>query len=148
MEKRGVRHIIHCGNIALSDIGRKELTNFDVYYYLRPDQASKKVPEFLNWHKKTANDPVVEIDGCSFCIQFELGVDLTKHSEVGLDDLCGTLRKSYPEISYVLCGLSNLAFYEEAQLRIINPGSAKEEKFCVICMPTATITLGHISAES
>ena len=60
-ERRGVRNIIHCGNISLDDIGLKELANFEVYFNSRPDQKIEKIP--ANWHQVTVENPVVEIEG-------------------------------------------------------------------------------------
>jgi len=147
--KRGVRYIIHCGNIALGDIGRRELGDFEVHYYLRKDQddflkrtkSAVKYPD--NWHQVMVDNPVVNIEGHIFCIQLELGAELAEKSEFAMEELCLGLRKKYPGTRTVLCGLTGHPFYEEGQeLCLINPGSALDRKWAVLCLPdTMTLTL-------
>ena len=148
LEKRGVQHVIHCGNVSLKDIGHKSFENMQVYYYLRPDQVFKT--EYPNWHLIQTGTPVVDIDGYKFCVQLELGADLEEKSEPQMHKLCLGLRRKYPEILYVLCGLTNHAFLEEGEeVRIINPGGIVigNRNYAVICMPRAEITFGHVPVD-
>ena len=144
LRKRDVKRIIHCGNIALGDIGRPELADFQVYYNLRLDQKHERI--FPNWHLISNEAPVVDIDGYKFYVQLDLGADLLEKSEYDMHKLCHALRKKYPEIKFVLCGFTNDAFYEEGEeVRIINPGDIlKDRNFTVICLPRTEITFGHV----
>ncbi len=143
-KKRGVSRIIHCGNLALSDIGRPELADFQVFYNLRSDQKNERC--FRNWHQISGEKPVVEIEGYRFYVQLDLGASLLEKSEVDMHMLCLNLRRKYPEISFVLCGFTNDAFMEEGQeVRIINPGDILNDRnFTVICLPRTEITFGHV----
>jgi len=145
--RRDVREIIHCGNIAVSDIGRPELAGFKVHFNLRADQKIEQSHE--GWHQILADNPVVEINGYKFYVQLDLGIDLLEKSEVDMHMLCLNLRRKHPEISFVLCGLTNYAFMEEGQeVRIINPGdSLKDRDFAVICLPRTEITFGHVPTD-
>ena len=92
LQSRGVKDVIHCGNIALSDIGHDELRDFMVYYNLRPDQQNpKNVPK--NWRQIPLDSPVVEINGYQFYVQLDLGIDLLGKSEVGMSMLSLEKRK-------------------------------------------------------
>jgi len=145
MRAQKVRAIIHCGNISLKDIGRAELSEFQVYFNLRSDQSyNRPLPE--NWHLIPQNNPVVEIEGYKFYVRLDFGADISNQSEVQLDSIARDLLKKHPEISFVLCGFSRSAFLEEGQLvRIINPGNVvSDQNFAVIGLPVAEITLDHI----
>ena len=147
--ERDVRHIIHCGNIALGDISSETFNDdFAVYYNLRPDQQNpKNVPD--HWHLIPQNEPVVTINGYKLCVQLDLGADLMDKSEIQLHKIALDLRKKFPEISYILCGLTSDAFYEEGQhMRILNPGDIlKDRNFAVICLPRTEITFGHVPVD-
>jgi len=146
-KKRDVKQIIHCGNIALCDIGRSELEDFKVFYNLRPDQ--KFTGDFKNWEQIPLDNPVVEINGYRFYIQLDLGAELIEKSEYDMHKLCLSLRKKFPEISYVLCGLTNDAFLEEGEsVKIINPGDVlKDRNYAVICLRRGEITFGHVPVD-
>lgn len=141
---RDVKHIIHCGNIAVDDIGRPEFDGFQVFYNLRRDQRIER--NFENWHQIPAESPVVEIEGYRFYVQLDLGVDLLDKSEREMHKICLALRRNYPEISFVLCGFTNDAFLEEGpEIKIVNPGDIlKDRNFTVICLPRTEITFGHV----
>jgi len=147
LESRGVTHVIHCGNIAMGDIGRPELSGFIVHYNLRPDQKDSK--SFKNWERIPVEDPTVTIGGYKFYVQLDLGATLLEQSEVDMHMFCLKLRQKFPETSYVLCGATNDALYEEGeQARIINPGDCLNDRsFCVICLPRAEITFGHVPVD-
>lgn len=144
-QDRGVKTIIHCGNIHIEDIGIPELQSFVVYYNLRPDQiAPKNGPN--NWHQINPEHPVVEINGYLFFVQLDLGLDLINKSEIAMSILSLEKRREFPEISYILCGFTHNALYVEGkEVRIINPGDAvKDRNFVVLCLPRNEITFGHV----
>lgn len=150
----GVSHIIHCGNISLQDIGREELSNFQVYYQLREDQKSehnKSIKENLpsNWHTISNDRPIVDINGYRFCVQLLLGPKLFKQSEIDINRTAMRLQLDYPETDFVLCGNIRNAFLEEAQnLIILNPGDAVQNKnYAVIELPRKEITFGKVQNE-
>ena len=148
-KKRGVNHIIHCGNISMKDIGRPEFEGMSVNYYLRP-KDQKYDGSHPGWTQIPGEHPIVDIEGCKFCVQRELGADLEEKSEYQMHKLCLGLRREYPEISYVLCGLTNHAFLEEgSEVRIINPGGIGrgDRNFAVICLPRTEITFGHVPVD-
>jgi predicted phosphodiesterase len=145
--KRGVKSIIHIGNIAICDVGHKALKDFEVYYNLRSDQQLKAEVEIPpNWHNES---PVVEINGYRFYVQLDLGADLLEQSEYGMHKLSLKLRKANPEISFILCGLTSYSFLEEGQeMKIINPGdTVRGRNFAVICLPRTEITFGHVPVD-
>lgn len=147
LRKNNVRHIIHCGNLSLEDVGRKELENFHVYYNLRPNQKKPAAPK--NWHLISEKNPIVEINGYRFYVQLDIGATLLEKSEYDMYLLCLKLRREYPEISFVLCGFTNDAFYEEGEeVRIINPGDVvKDQNYSLISLPCTEITFGHVPFE-
>jgi predicted phosphodiesterase len=146
-ERRGVKYVVHCGNIAIRDIGRPEFQHLNVYYNLRKDQKDPGSPP--NWHLIPAENPIVEIEGYKFYVELDLGSALLEKSEVDMYRLCLDLRRNYPEISFVLCGFTNDALLEEGQeVRIINPGDIlKDRNFTVICLPRTEITFGHVPVD-
>jgi len=146
-KKHNIRHIIHCGNLVERDIGIEEFKDFEVHYNLRPDQKNPSAP--ANWHLIADSWPVVEINGYRFYVQLDLGAELLEQSEYDMHMLCLTLRRKYPGISFVLCGFTNEAFYEEGeQVRIINPGDiVKDRSYAVISLPVAEITFSRVPIE-
>ena len=120
----------------------------NVFYYLRPDQKHDGVHP--GWTQIPVGDPIVDIEGYKFCVQLELGADLEEKSEYQMHKMCLELRRKYPEITYVLCGLTNHAFLEEgSEVRIINPGGIVrgDRNFAVICLPRTEITFGHVPVD-
>lgn len=146
MQDRDVKNIVHCGNIAMSDIGLSEFSNFTVYCYLRADQVKpKSVPS--NWHIISANDPIISLNGYKFYVQLDLGAELMEKSEYDMHKMLLVLSKKHPEITHVLCGFTRNASLEENEhhIRIINPGDVvKDGNFAVICLPREEITFGHV----
>lgn len=148
LRNRGVSHVIHCGNLSVDDIGIEPMKDFIVYYNLRADQKKPNdVPG--NWRIIPPNEPVVQINGYRFYVQLDLGFDLRKESERSMHTLSLELRRKYPEISYVLCGFTNNALFEEGpEINIINPGDAVHDRnFAVICLPRKEITFGHVPLD-
>ncbi|MDP2910131.1 MAG: metallophosphoesterase family protein, partial [bacterium] len=75
----GVRYVIHCGNISSSDIGRPEFGDFKVYFY--PDKGQDRLTKPENWEMIDPNQPVVDIEGYKFCVQYGLGEEMIEQSE-------------------------------------------------------------------
>lgn len=144
----GVKTLIHCGNIALSDIGRSELADFQVYFNLRPDQKDYKKPG-SNWQLIHPDHPIVDVEGYKFYVQLDLGAILMSQSEIGMDNICMELRRKYPEITFILFGFTADAFLEEGQLvRMVNPGDVRVDRnFAVIDLPNTTITFDRIASD-
>ncbi|MFZ2038726.1 MAG: metallophosphoesterase family protein [Minisyncoccia bacterium] len=156
-DKRGVQHIIHCGNLSLEDIGRKELSHFStVYYAIRADQKadhdklskSSAIPG--NWkviaEKDLDEGATVVINNYRFFVQLDLGLKFMTVSEVGMDTMAMQIRRKHPETQFVLCGFTREALLVEGQLvTTINPGDANTDRcFAVICLPRKEITFGHV----
>lgn len=143
LENRNVTHIIHCGNILTKDVGRQELRSFQIYFTLHKDQQMA-IPD--NWHCVYPDNPIVKINGYSFYVQLNLGADLINLSEADMHQLCLKIRSEHPNISYILCGLTNYAFLEEGlDVRIINPGDVRNDQdFVVITLPRNEICFSHI----
>jgi predicted phosphodiesterase len=158
-KKRDVSHIIHCGNIALSDIGRPELADFTVQYAIREDQDSdhrkmqkdKNIPE--NWKVISENNldkgAIVKINGYRFYVQLDLGLEFMSKSELGMDSMAMQIRREHPETEFVLCGFTREALYVEGQqVTTINPGDVNTDRsFVVIHLPRREITFGHVPYE-
>jgi predicted phosphodiesterase len=145
LRHRRVRDIIHCGNVSLSDIGREELNEFNVHYYLRQDQKNpSNVPG--NWKLIRLEDPIVEVNGYKFYVQLDLGVMMPEQSEIDMHKLSLRIRKEYPETSFILFGSTNDAFLEEGeQVRIINPGDVvRDRNYSIVTLPTTEITFSSI----
>ncbi len=143
---KNVKDIIHCGNISLKDIGREELSEFNVHYFLRTDQKNpSNVP--ANWKLISYEYPIVGINEYKFCIKLDLGVNFSNLSEDHLRRLSLRLKKKYPETSFILFGSTNYAFLEESeQVRIINPGDiVRNRNYAIVTLPTTEIFFGGIS---
>ncbi len=147
--KRGVGTVVHCGNISIDDVGRKELEGFQVYYNLRKDQKDPaSVPG--NWLRigglATGDLPVVSINGHRIYVELDLGLDLLEQSELKMSMKSLELRRKYPEISYIFCGFTHSTLFAEGnEIKIINPGDAiKDRNFVVLCLPRGEVTFGHV----
>jgi predicted phosphodiesterase len=146
-EARGIKDIIHCGNIALNDIGRDELRGFHIHYFLREDQENPSgAPP--NWTLISQEKPIVNINGYKFYVQHDLGVTMIDKSETDMHKLSLEIREKFPETSFVLFGSTNYAFLEEGeQVRLINPGDVvRDRNYVVVTLPTTEITFGSILA--
>ncbi|OHB75105.1 MAG: hypothetical protein A2Z25_01535 [Planctomycetes bacterium RBG_16_55_9] len=145
LRKRGVKHIIHCGNISIEDIGREELSDFTVHYFLRKDQKNpSNVPD--NWQLIPLKERMVVINGYKFNIQLELGETILKKPEAELDEILSKTRGEHPETDFILFGSTNYAFLEEGtQARIVNPGDVvRGRNYAIITLPTTEITFSSI----
>lgn len=142
--KEEVTHIIHCGDIDISDIGIPVLDGFNVYYSLRSDQCAGE--ERSNWHLIKPDDPIVKIDGYQFYVQLELGSELSEQSEIDMHKLCLKIQKKYPEARFILCGRDPYALYEEDQdIIIVNPGDVLQgRRYAIVALPKYEITFGRI----
>lgn len=156
---RDVSHIIHCGNIVLTDIGRPELKDFFVYFAIRGNQKDDykkllkagKIPD--NWKVVTDQDPddgaVVEINGYHLFVRLDLGFQFLEKSEYNMDRMALEIRRKFPETEYVLCGFTREALLVEGeQVTTINPGDVNTDRsFVVICLPRREITFGRVRHE-
>ena len=144
-KERDVSTVIHCGNIWPGDIGRTELSNFHVFSYLFVDQEPpERIPD--NWILISPENPVVEIGGYRFFVQYDLGVDFFEKSEAQMNQSVRKLSREYQHVEYVICGLIHDALFAEGQeVKIINPGDARNRrKFVTICLPRSEITFGFV----
>jgi predicted phosphodiesterase len=148
-KERGIEHIIHCGNISINDIGRQELEDFHVHYFLREDQTNLPVVP-NNWELVPWQKPIVDINGYRFCIQQDLGVSIIDKNEIDMHKISLETRQTYPETSFILFGSNNYAFLEEGeQVRIITPGDiVRGRHYTIITLPTTEITFSSIAASS
>jgi predicted phosphodiesterase len=149
-EKRGVTHIIHCGNIALEDIGHRELQNFSVYYKLRKNRQPQiyqgQVPE--NWKEIPDTEPIVKINDRQFYVHSDLARILLEESGAEMHRECLKILEAYPEVGFILYSGSNNAFLQEDQrARIINPGNAFTRSFVVLCSPRDEMTIGYVPID-
>lgn len=147
--KSQVKDIIHCGNISLADVGRGELEEFNVHYFLRKDQKNPShVP--ANWHLITPEKPTVDIGGSRFYVQLDLGVTIVDQSEFDMHKLSLQIRRDHPETNFILFGSTNYAFLEEGeQVRIINPGDVvRNRNFAIVTLPTTEVVFSSIAAPS
>ena len=145
LRSKQIKDIIHCGNISLKDIGKPELDEFNVHYFLREDQKNpSSVPN--NWKLIPLENPLVEINGYKFYVQLDLGVTIPEQSEFDLHRLSLHIRNKYPETSFILFGSTNYAFLEEGeQVRIINPGDVvRDRNYSVVTLPNTEITFSSI----
>ncbi len=145
--RRGVQHIIHCGNVSLQDIGREELAEFQVHCLLREDQhRPSDVP--ANWTLVSDENPIVDVNGYRFYVGLNLGVTMIDQSEIDMHKLSLKVREEHPETSFILFGATNHAFLEEGeQVRIINPGDVvRGRNYAVVTLPTTEVVFTSIAA--
>lgn len=145
LRSQKVRYIIHCGNMDTKKIPEKEFKDFTVYCNLRNDQEKPAT----KWKFKTEENPVVEINGYKLCIQLNFGAELLSKSEFDMYKYSLEIRKKYPEVSFLLFGLTRSAFFEESeQLTFINPGDIEaDQNYVVIELPRCEITFDHIPID-
>lgn len=143
---RDVSQIIHCGNIALCDIGQKELEPFQVYYRLRQDQGRPKAPE--NWHLVPNDPPIVVINERQFYVHPNLARIVLEKSEAEMHRECLMISELHPEISFILYGNAKDAYLTEemdGRTRIMNPGDVLSSRnFATVCFPKLEITIGNV----
>lgn len=142
-DRRGVTHVICCGNFLSRDIGHRELDGLQVYcYLLSNDSMPQSIPE--NWHIIRHSNPVVEIGGHRFYVQHEIGSEQGSLSEVQRDAVLKDIRARYPHLDFIIAGLGPETVYMEGQdYSFINPGNARDHKrFAVVCLPRREYTFG------
>ena len=148
---RDVSQVIHCGNIALCDIGREELASFQVHFRLRQrDQVCpKNIPG--NWHLIPTDPPIVEICERQFYVHPSLARVILEKSEAQMHKECLMISELYPEISFILYGNTNDAYFSEemdGRTRIMNPGDALSSRnFATVCFPRYEITIGRVPVD-
>lgn len=146
--KEGVTHVIHCGNVYTEDIGKVELSDFEVHYNLRPGQDDKKKkPD--NWILIPGDNPMVKINGYKFCVQMALGPELFNKSEFQMHEMAKRIRLQFPEIQFLLSGSTPNAFYEEGEnIVLLNPGDASRySNFAIIGLPGYDISFGLVKPD-
>jgi len=157
LAKRNVTDVIHCGNIAISDIGKPELDAFQVHYNLKDDQKydipkSQKIPD--NWHLVGDNEkkePVVEINGYRFCVQLNLSLQITQKTTTQIWTIRQELREQYSDLDFILCGFThNCLLMGGYQPYIINPGDIIDDRnFATLTFgKKIKITFGHVPLDS
>jgi len=150
LKNRDVSQIIHCGNIALGDIGREELASFQVYFRLRPDQVPpKNIPG--NWHLIPRDPPIVIINDRQFYVHPSLARIILEKSEAEMHRECLMISELHPEICFILYGNTNDAYLSEeldGRTRIMNPGDALSSRnFATVCFPRCEITIGRVPLD-
>lgn len=147
---RDVSQVIHCGNIALCDVGREEFSAFQVHFRLRPDQV---VPKHMphNWHLIPRDPPIVTVNERQFYIHPSLARIILEKSEAEMHRECLMISELYPEISFILYGNTNDAYMSEemdGRTRIMNPGDALSSRnFATVCFPRCEITIGRVPLD-
>lgn len=150
-ESRGVTHIIHCGNIALEDVGRPELEYFTVYYKLRKTRQIQiyqgQAP--ANWREIPDAEPIVAINGRQFYVHSDLARIFLEESGAEMHRECLKILEAYPEVGFILYSGSDNAFLQEDQRAIIiNPGNARASRsFFVLCSPRDEMTIGYVPVD-
>jgi predicted phosphodiesterase len=147
--QRDVSQVIHIGNIALSDIGREELANLQVWYRLRSDQINpKEVPE--NWHLIPRDPPIVIINERQFYVHPNLAKIILEKSEGEMHRECLKISELHPEISVILYGNTSDAYMAEeidGRTTIMNPGHALFRNFATACFPNREFTIGKVPLD-
>lgn len=146
---RDVSQIIHCGNIALSDIGRPELSDFRVHFRLRPDQGVVRAPN--NWELIEKDPPIVTINERQFYVHPNLARVVLEKSEAEMHRECLMISELFPEISFILFGNTRDSYYGEemdGKTRIVNPGDALSSRnFVTVCFPRLEVTIGNVPLD-
>jgi putative phosphoesterase len=160
LKEGGVSHLIICGNMHLTDIGRSELAGLTVHYAIRSDQYSRHramqeggvIP--ANWQVIALEDldkgAVVDINGYRFYVQLDLGLEYMQLSEVGMDSKAMEIRRLHPETEFVLCGFTRDALLMEGEQAVtINPGDTNTDRaYVTIQLPKREITFDHVPVEA
>ena len=148
-KERDVSQIIHCGNIAIADIGREELSDFQVYYRLRLEQGVPKAP--ANWELIDRDPPIVTINERKFYVHPSLARIVLEKSEAEMHRECLIISELYPEICFILYGNTTDAYLSEemdGRMRIMNPGDALASRnFATVCFPKCEITIGKVPLD-
>lgn len=143
-EKLGVRFVIHCGNIANSDIGRPEFSNFEAVYY-NPEKNQEEIQKTKNWIPISLTEPI-NIMGYKFCVQYGLGEEMIKQSERDMYAMSVRLISKFPGTDFILFGTTPEAFLDEIeQVSIINPGNTvKSRNYLIVELPREELTFSRI----
>lgn len=145
-DNRGVSYVICCGDFRPSDVGRLELANCQVYYYLLPEFASFPDPGPANWHRISYDNPVIDICGHQFYIQHEIGPEQANFSDIERHCAFDEIRKRYKHLDFIVTGLVSDTIVQEAdKYFFINPGDAKDHRnFATLCLPRSELTVGTV----
>ncbi|MCX6763989.1 MAG: hypothetical protein NTZ97_04680 [Candidatus Moranbacteria bacterium] len=130
LKNDGVTHIVHCGNIAKADIGRPELKKFKVYF--NPVLGDERLTDYSahkNWFelKPDADDKencFQEIEGYSFLVRLNFGLDIGRMSEAGMGDFAKNMIRKHPSTYHMFCRVTPNTFCEELpKIMILKPGN-------------------------
>jgi len=162
LERDKVTRIIHCGNLALTDIGRPELEKFVVHYAIREDQWSDhrdlreggKIPS--NWKAITEDNltegAIVDVPSEDYVyrvyVQLDLGLKLNSQSEYGMTELATEICRKYPKTELVLCGFNPEALLVEGpKFHLVNPGLIETEgRIAEFEFPSREVTFAVVPA--
>lgn len=145
--KRGVTHVICCGNFCPTDIGRPELSDMWVYYYLLPEYGDVAVKP-ANWQLIPPTNPIIEICSHRFYVQHNIGPEHADFSEIQRHSTFSGLFEKYKRIDYIVAGLvSGTILQETDSYSFINPGDARDHKyFATVCLPRREYTLSAVES--
>jgi len=161
LTEHGVKHIIHCGNLALGDIGHEELKDFTVYFAVRPDQLGdfrklENIPH--NWKlissDKLDEGGVVDITvgdyKYRFYVQLDLGLKFVLKSDLDMNSVATEIRRQHPETEFLLCGFTHQAVYFEGeQVVTINPGDVvTDHSYAIITLPRREILFSRVPYDT
>ncbi len=137
-QDRGVTEVICCGYFQPQDIGRPELSDMQVYYYLMPEDKGKNEEHRpANWHPIDHDKPIVEICSHRFYVQHGIGPEQANFSEIQRDNAFKELFHQHQRLDFIVAGLTSDTIYQEAQnYAFIDPGDARDHKcVCTVCLP-------------
>jgi len=142
-QDRGVTNVICCGDFRTTDIGRPELSNFHVSYYLPPHTLDCQVKQ-ANWHRLDIEEPIIEIGGHRFYVQHGIGPEQADFSEIQRDQAFHGLLTKHGRLDFIVAGLVPDTIFQEGQhYSFVNPGDARDHKrYACICLPRREYTFG------
>jgi len=145
-DARAVTQVIACGNFRPEDIGRPELDDLQVYYYLLPEYNDGEPPK--NWHQLLPDNPVVGICGHRFYVQHGIGPEHAVFSEIQRNEAFNWIFAEFKHLDFIVAGLVPGTILQETdKYSFINPGDARDHKyFATICLPRREYTLGTVRA--
>lgn len=142
---RDVTKVIICGDFSTRDIGRPELQDLDVHYFLLPGQENaRNKPD--NWHLIFPENPIVDICGHRFYVQDGLGAEMGDFSEMQRAEVAEKIMAQHKRVDFIVTGLMpETVLQESSGWTFINPGDARNHRyFATICLPRKEYTLGTV----
>ncbi len=146
-DARGVTHVICCGDFRPSDIGRPELSDKQVYYYLLPEFEDYFANGHPNWHRLLYEHPMIEIGGHQFYVQHGIGSEQADFSDIERHTAFSDIRKRYPHLNFIIGGLvPDTIIQETDSYFFVCPGDARNHRnFATICLPRCELTVSTVS---